>query len=107
MTTLKAKTDVLDPKFAPDLASYTASLGALHTAPTLSRATSTEMVLTTPAEKPAADDFAQKEPPTRVPDSDTLVPLPDPQFGIDDGIYPIYGTNGVDIIDGTDAGDII
>src|SRR5688500_14188681 len=100
MTMRKTPTDVLDPKFGLDVAGYTASLGTLQTAPTLSRATAGDS-LKAPAVEPKFDDFAQKEPPTRDSDSEpgTVLPLPDPQFGIDDGVFPIYGTNGVDVID--------
>jgi hypothetical protein len=111
MTTSRMTTNsVLDSKLGADQVGIAASLGHIDTTHAISRApTIGDMVKTPPVPEVPDDFFSHKElPPTRDPDHhDTVLPLPDPVFGVGDGVFPIEGTNGPDVIDGTEQGDII
>jgi Ca2+-binding RTX toxin-like protein len=122
MTTRSMTTDLLDPKFATDLVGTAASLDMLDAAPALSRtvAHTPEFHAPVPAtpvltpemhalfpQTTGLDDFTMKDPDSGDPHHGTVIPLPDPKFGVGDGMFPIEGTDGDDDIDGTSAGDII
>jgi Ca2+-binding RTX toxin-like protein len=109
MTTSRTTTSsVLDPKLAPDQLGIAAAHGQFDTAPISRIAAVTDLVLVkSPPAPELADDLAHKTPPTHDTHHDTVFPLPDPVFGVGDGVFPIEGTEGDDDLDGTSYGDII